>query len=292
MGPQHEPVRFSVVIPAHNEADYLAATLRSVQAQDFPGEVEVIVVDNSSTDGTAALAGRFGVRVVAEPTARVCAVRQRGTDAARGEIVVSTDADTVHPPDWLRRLDARFAADPAVVAVAGPCRYADPPWWAAVFPPLWFAAIRALHAWSGHVGYITATNVAFRREGFPGYDVRLTQGGDEADLLRRLRRWGRVVWDGDLTVTTSARRMEQGLAHTLVVSYGYYYATSLLANRLSGRTVIGRAPVIRRADRTRVRLGRHRWRLALLTGTLLAVAVRARRRSQTRRPAPGTGADG
>lgn len=292
MGPQHDPVRFSVVIPAHNEADYLAATLASVQAQDFAGGIEVIVVDNGSTDGTAALAHRSGARVVAEPTPGVCAARQRGTEAARGEIVVSTDADTLHPPDWLRRLDVRFAADPAAVAVAGPCRYADPPWWAAVFPPLWFAALGALHSWFGHVGYITATNVAFRREGFPGYDVRLTQGGDEADLLRRLRRWGRVVWDADLAVTTSARRMEQGLAHTLVVSYGYYYAMSLVANRLSGRTVIGRAPVIRRSDRTRVRRGRHRWRLALVAGTALAVAVRARRRPPVRRPVAGTGADG
>ena len=67
--------------------------------------------------------------------------------------------------------------------MAGPCRYADPPWWAAVVPPLWFAGLAVLHDRLGRVGYITATNVAFRRAGFPGY-VRLTQGGDEADLLR------------------------------------------------------------------------------------------------------------
>jgi glycosyltransferase involved in cell wall biosynthesis len=282
-----------VVIPALNEADYLPATLRSLQAQDFPGASEVIVVDNGSTDGTADLARRHGVRVVEERTPGVCAARQRGTLAARGEIVVSTDADTVHPPDWLTRLDARFSPDPAIVAVAGPCRYADPPWWAAVVPRLWFAGLAALHDRLGYVGYLTATNVAFRREGFPGYDVRLTQGGDEADLLRRLRRWGRVVWDADNAVTTSSRRMEQGLAHTLVVSYGFYYASSLVLNRRFARTVVGRAPVIRQAERPQVERVRRRWRLALLTGTALAVSVRGvRRRSAAPRSAGRTGADG
>ena len=246
-----------MVIPAYNEADYLPAALRSLRAQAFPGAVEVIVVDNGSTDGTADLARRLGARVVEERAPGVCAARQLGTLAARGEIVVSTDADTVHPPDWLSRLHARFAADPATVAVAGPCRYADPPWWAAVVPPLWFAGLAVLHDRLGRVGYITATNVAFRRAGFPGYDVRLTQGGDEADLLRRLRRWGRVVWDADNAVTTSSRRMEQGLAHTLVVSYGFYYASSLVLNRRFARTLVGRAPVIRQAERPQAR--RVRW---------------------------------
>ena len=86
-----------MVIPAYNEADYLPAALRSLRAQDFPGAVEVIVVDNGSTDGTAVLARRLGARVVEEHAPGVCASRQRGTLAARGEIVVSTDADTVHP---------------------------------------------------------------------------------------------------------------------------------------------------------------------------------------------------
>jgi glycosyltransferase involved in cell wall biosynthesis len=290
--PQGDAARFSVVVPALNEADYLPATLRSLQAQDFAGPVEVIVVDNGSTDGTVALAHRFGVRVVEERTPGVCAARQRGTLAARGEIVVSTDADTVHPTDWLTRLDAQFAADPSVVAVAGPCRYADPPWWAAVVPRLWFAGLAAMHARLGHVGYITATNVAFRREGFPGYDVRLTQGGDEADLLRRLRRWGRVVWDADNPVTTSSRRMEQGLAHTLVVSYGFYYASSLVLNRRFGRTLVGRAPVIRRAEQPQVQRTRRRWRLVLLVCTTVLLAERIRRRSRAARLASGPGADG
>ncbi len=55
------PVRLSVVIPAHNEAAYLPATLASLQRQQVPGGFEVVVVDNASTDNTAEVAERLGV---------------------------------------------------------------------------------------------------------------------------------------------------------------------------------------------------------------------------------------
>ncbi|SDD29022.1 glycosyltransferase family 2 protein [Auraticoccus monumenti] len=281
--------RFSVVVPALDEGDHLAATLASLQAQDFAGGVELLVVDNGSTDDTVAVAERAGVRVVHEGRRGVCAARQRGVEEARGELVVSTDADTLHPRDWLSRLDEAFREHPGVVAVAGPCRYLDPPWWAAVMPPVGFALVAAVHALTGRVTYLTATNVAYRREGFPGYDVTLTQGGDEVDLLRRLRRVGTVHWDGRNPVHTSSRRMDQGLAHTVVVSYGYYYALASVVNRAAGRRVIGVAPAVRPADRELVRRRRRRWRAVPLA--LLAVAVLGdlgrRRRRQGGRAARG-----
>jgi glycosyltransferase involved in cell wall biosynthesis len=272
--------RLSVVIPAYNEAGYLAETLRSLQDQDFAEPYEVIVVNNGSTDDTAALAQGFGVRVLHEPQPGVCAARQRGTAEARGDIVVSTDADTVHPRDWLTRLDAAFRAHPEAVAVAGPCRYADPPWWAAVFPPLWFAAVAGVHRRFGRVFYLTATNVAFRRDEFPGYDTTLTQGGDEVDLLRRLQRWGPVVWDGGNPVHTSSRRMDQGLPYTLLVSFGYHYATAYLLNRVSRRADVRVAPAIRRHDEHLVRGRRRRWRAGSAV-VALSVAALAYSRSRT-----------
>jgi glycosyltransferase involved in cell wall biosynthesis len=263
--------RFSVVVPDHNEAEVLGRTLGSLRAQDFPGPIEVVVVDNNSTDGTGDLARAAGVRVEVEPSLGVCADRQRGTDLATGQIVVSTDADTVHPPDWLSRIDTVFRDDPDLVAVAGPCRYEHPPRWAAILTRLGFAAVAGVHALTGRVGYVTATNVAFRREGFPGYDTELTQGGDEIDLLRRLRRQGRVAWDAGNAVCTSSRRLEQGLAHTVVVSFGYYYAGGHLMNRLARRRVVGLAPPIRPADADRVRHVRRRWQLvAIGVGAVVA----------------------
>ena len=277
----HRPMglRFSVVVPAFNEADDLPATLRSLQEQDFPGSYEVIVVDNGSQDETAKIAERHGVRVLHETRPGVCAARQCGTDGAAGEIVVSTDADTVHPPQWLSRIDAQLRAHPEAVAVAGPCRYAQPTWWAKIFPPLWFAGLAALYRRTGRVGYFTATNAAFVRARFPGYDVNLTQGGDEVDLLRRLRRVGPVVWDAANPVLTSSRRMDQGLIHTVLVSYGYHYAWAGLRNRWARTPHV--APPIRRQQAGAVRQRRLVWRLATLS---VVVGLLIRRHGRTLRP--------
>jgi glycosyltransferase involved in cell wall biosynthesis len=279
---EESPIRFSVVIPALDEMDYLGATLSSLTAQDFTGQVEIIVVDNGSSDRTAELAARRGARVLHEPRRGVCVARQRGTAAARGEIVVSTDADTTHPTDWLTRLDRRFRDTPGAVAVAGPCRYAAPLWWAAVFPPLWFAGLALVNRLCGWVGYLSATNVAFVREGFPGYDITLTQGGDEVDLLRRLRRHGHVVWAPDVVVSTSSRRMNQGLAYTILVSYGYHYAFTYLLNRVSGGALGAPAPAIRQTDDRRVRRRRRSWLIGSSTAIAALIALRIEVRKSRR----------
>ena len=271
------PLRFSVVVPAHDEAEDLGAALDALLAQDVDAAYEVLVVDNASTDATAEVARSRGVRVVAEPRLGVCRARQTGTEAARGELVASTDADSVVPRDWLRRLDARFSAEPDLVAVAGPCRYADPPWWAAVFPPAFFVAVGRVHAATGRLIYLTATNVAFRRDGFPGYAVHLTQGGDEVDLRRRLQAWGRVAWDGRLVVDTSSRRMDFGLAHTVLVSFGWHYGINYALGRATGRQVLGPAPAIRTDQARSARRWRRGWR-AVVAGVTAALVVRAVRR--------------
>ena len=241
-------MRFSVVVPAYNEAASLPAALASLRRQDVGADqFEIIVVDNGSDDDTPAIARSYGARVVVEPRRGVCDARQAGVDAALGEFVVSTDADTTHPADWLRRIDLGLRSRPDAVAIGGPCRYADPPWWGRVFPLIGFALVAATSRLRGRPSHLTATNVAFRREGFPGYDTRLTQGGDEVDLLRRLVVWGPVLWDSGNEVVTSARRFRRGLLHTLVISYGYYYALSSVVNRIAGRRVIGVAPAVRSA---------------------------------------------
>ncbi len=276
--------RFTVVIPALDEADHLPFTLESIRRQDFSGGVEVIVVDNGSRDETAQIARHWGARVIDEPVPGVCVARQRGSSIARGDIVVSTDADTSHPAGWLTRFDAQFRSRPDAVAVAGPCIYEEPPWWAAAVPPLWFAAIGLVYHRTGRVAYLTATNVAYLRDGFPGYNTLLTQGGDEADLLRRLRAWGTVVWDSENVVITSSRRLDQGLAYTLLVSYGYYYATSMWLGRLLSRQVIGVAPVIRLGDRDRTQRRRRRWRV--MSTAMLSAMVIYGMRHHTARSAP------
>jgi glycosyltransferase involved in cell wall biosynthesis len=237
--------RFSVVIPAYNEARFLGGCLDSLQAQDFPGPYEVIVVDNNSTDGTGDLARSRGATVVHEPVAGVCPARQCGTTAARGEIVVSTDADTAFSPGWLSRIDQAFREDPGLVAVAGPCRFVDPPWWGRVYTGVLFGVVSLVARMTGRILYVTATNIAFRKSEWTGYDIEATQGGDELGLLRKLRSRGPVAFVRSNPTFTSSRRLQRGLAYNIVVTCLYYYVLGYALNRLTGRQVVGMAPAFR-----------------------------------------------
>ncbi|WP_319460255.1 glycosyltransferase family 2 protein [Micromonospora sp. RTP1Z1] len=259
-------VRFSVVIPCFNEADYIAATIASLQAQRVVGGYEIIVVDNNCTDDTATVARNLGATVVTENERGVCAARQRGALASRGEIIVSADADTIYAPDWLDKIHHAFAADKRVVGVVGPCRYKDGPRWGRLYARLLFALVGLAYRLTGRVFYVTATNIAIRRDHFPGYDTNLTQGGDELDLLRRLRRQGRVVYDRSNPSHSSGRRLTRGLVYNLFVTLLVHYLLAYLLNRLFGRRVLGSAPAFRTSRRTAT----HHWRIV---GSITAAAL-------------------
>ena len=120
----------SVVIPACNEEHFITKCLESLKAQTYKGPVEIIVVDNNSTDKTSELARAAGATVLFERTPGVCPARDTGTQAAKGDIVVSTDADTTFPSDWLERIVTAFEQNPKAVGVAGSFIFDNPPWWA------------------------------------------------------------------------------------------------------------------------------------------------------------------
>ncbi len=110
----------SVIVGVRNSEGTIGPCLESLLAQDYPKDrYEVIVVDNDSTDGTAARIKAAPVRYASEDRGHSAAwARNRGLREARGEIIAFTDADCVAAPDWLRRGTAAFTS-PAVGCVAG-----------------------------------------------------------------------------------------------------------------------------------------------------------------------------
>ncbi|MCU7724268.1 glycosyltransferase family 2 protein [Actinoplanes sp. KI2] len=264
-------LRFSVVIPCYNEAGYVGEAIRSLQRQDFDGAYEIVVVDNNCTDDTAQIARDLGVRVVTEAAPGVCNAREAGTVASRGEIVISADADTTYPPDWLSKIDRGFRSGDDVVLVVGPCRYADGPRWGRIFARSLFGAVHGIYRATGRTLYVTATNIAFRRDRWTGYDVHLTQGGDELDLLRRMRHEGRVVYDHTNPTFTSGRRFTRGFFYNVVVCLFVFYLSAYALNRVTGRRVIGSAPAFRDSRRRRPS-GRLRLAAAGLVATLVLFA--------------------
>jgi peptidoglycan/xylan/chitin deacetylase (PgdA/CDA1 family) len=116
----------SVVVPAHNEAANIAATVRSLLASRYPA-LEIIVVDDGSTDGTADLVERLGVpgvRVVRQANAGKPAALNTGIRYARFDLLVLVDGDTVVQPDTVHRLVQAFA-DHRVGAVSGNTKVAN-----------------------------------------------------------------------------------------------------------------------------------------------------------------------
>jgi glycosyltransferase involved in cell wall biosynthesis len=108
----------SVVIPCYNGEGFLAAAIQSVQRQTSP-PLEVIVVDDGSTDHTRQVASRFPVRVLSHGRNRgVAAARNTGLAQARGEIIAYLDSDCEAAPTNLERIAAAFSEED-VVAVGG-----------------------------------------------------------------------------------------------------------------------------------------------------------------------------
>jgi peptidoglycan/xylan/chitin deacetylase (PgdA/CDA1 family)/GT2 family glycosyltransferase len=115
----------SVVVPAFNEKETIEATVRSLVNGVHP--VEVVVVDDGSTDGTADIVeglGLAGVRVVRQENRGKPAALNTGVAAAAHDVVVMMDGDTVFEPTTVRNLVAPLA-DPGIGAVAGNARVAD-----------------------------------------------------------------------------------------------------------------------------------------------------------------------
>ena len=115
--PTHKAV--SVLVAAHNEEGVIEAKVENVRATDYPQHlIEIVVVSDGSTDGTIEAARRAGAdRVLDLPRVGKITALNAGVDAAGGEILVFTDADSFLRPDTLNELLANFA-DPAVGGVS------------------------------------------------------------------------------------------------------------------------------------------------------------------------------
>jgi glycosyltransferase involved in cell wall biosynthesis len=105
--------RVSVVIPAYNAERFVAAAIESVLAQTFK-DLEVIVVDDGSRDGTGAIAARFGepVRYLRQDNAGVAAARNRGIRESRGGLTAFLDADDTWRSDKLEKQLAALETQP------------------------------------------------------------------------------------------------------------------------------------------------------------------------------------
>ncbi len=157
-------MRVSVVIPVRDDADQLAGALAAL-AEQTVAPVEVVVVDNASTDRSAEVATAHGARVIQEPVLGIAPAAAAGYDAAVGEIIARLDADSRPPAHWVEGIIAELARRPDAVAVTGGGTFYD------LTPPLG-AAVSRLYLGAYHLlGYaavanpvLWGSNMAMRRD--------------------------------------------------------------------------------------------------------------------------------
>lgn len=237
--------KYSVVIPAYNESEFIKDTLLSLQQQSYKGDIEIIVVDNNSSDSTAKIASDAGAIVYSESNIGVCWARQMGTLAAKGEIIISSDADTTYDKDWILNIDKAFRSDKELVALAGGCQFKEAPLWAKIYPALLFGAIDKIYKLTGRTVYGSATNIAFKKTAWNGYDTTLSQGGDELGLLRNLKQSGKVKFINSNPTYTSSRRLYRGFIYNVLFSFLIYYILEYNLSRIFNRPVFGPCPKFR-----------------------------------------------
>jgi cellulose synthase/poly-beta-1,6-N-acetylglucosamine synthase-like glycosyltransferase/peptidoglycan/xylan/chitin deacetylase (PgdA/CDA1 family) len=117
----------SVIVPAYNEEAGIAASIRSLVDTDYSGRMEILVVDDGSTDRTAEIVASLrlpGVRLIRKDNGGKPSALNAGIAQARGEIMVMVDGDTVFQRDTIRKLVQGFA-DPRVGAVSGNTKVAN-----------------------------------------------------------------------------------------------------------------------------------------------------------------------
>jgi glycosyltransferase involved in cell wall biosynthesis len=192
----------SFIIPAHNEAALIGATLTMLRASadTLVEPYEVIVVDDASTDATAAIARSHGATVVAVNLRHIAAARNAGARAARGDLLVFVDADTLVPQATLRSALAAVRSG----AIGGGARVrlerSGKAWARALWAVVWLASHLALAAGC----FIFARRDAFESVG--GFDEAYF-ATEEIHLSRTLKARGRFVIVPE-AVTTSARKYD------------------------------------------------------------------------------------
>lgn len=244
---KNKPI-ISVIVPAYNEELYLGKCLDSLVSQSLSRkEFEIIVIDNASTDGTVKVARNYPVRLVFEKRKSVIFARQAGVNRSRGKIIVSADADTSYPPDWLFNIKTDFEKNPGLVAVVGWIYYTKTPTIFNLFNAFNQEVNLFLQKYTGRFPIAYAANLAFRKsalEVIGGYPKHLTELGDQQYLLYRFFKLGKVIIDPKIRCFTSGRKL-QSVGKNLLVYNGWHRIIGYLVNRLTKKQVIGAAPAVR-----------------------------------------------
>lgn len=234
-------MKLSFVIPAYNEQDNIAKCLVSVceQAAAYPGQVEIIVVDNASTDRTGEIARAFsGVNVIEEPHKGLVRARHAGYTASSGELIANVDSDTVLMPGWLNTVFKEFSANPGLVGLSGPFKYTDLKKHHARWVDFFYRVAHVVYFVNRFIlrkgsmlqgGNFVVTRAGMEKIG--GFDTSIEFYGEDTDIARRLFEVGDVKFTRKLQVYSSGRRLAAEGLFTMATRYTKNYFWMIFLKR-------------------------------------------------------------
>jgi glycosyltransferase involved in cell wall biosynthesis len=210
-------MKISFVIPAYNEENYLGDCLDAItkETRGAPYDSEIIVVDNASTDGTAAVAAKYPeVKVVQEKEKGIVKARRAGYLASTGDLIANIDADTRITPGWLKKVMDAFAKDPQLVAFSGPFIYYDVPRKVRIITRTFYYVSFCFYLMTRFVfrvgSLLQGGNFVVRRQALEkigGFDASIPFYGEDTDIARRMSKVGKVKFTFKLPAYSSGRRL-------------------------------------------------------------------------------------
>jgi cellulose synthase/poly-beta-1,6-N-acetylglucosamine synthase-like glycosyltransferase len=238
--------RISLVIPVYNEENHIGPCLEAIAAQTVQ-PFEVIVVDNNSTDQTAAIARRYPfVTVLHEPRQGVVYARDRGYDAATGDIIGRLDGDSVIAPDWTLQVQKVFRT-PKVDAVSGRVTYRN-----VGLPGAFNAVDKGIRAYlAKHMGvlgeqFLYGVNMAMRRQVWQAVRSQVCHKRhlhEDVDLAAHLAaRRSHVVFEPAMRASINPRQAAAGPRQFLV--YTWSNQKVLVEHQMQSRKYIRRVALV------------------------------------------------
>jgi len=199
----------SVIIPTYNEEANITACLQSICQQTLNrDEYEIIVVDGNSKDRTCELALAYADEVMTQTSKKVGGARNDGVLRAQGDIIATTDADCIIPPEWLEIIEKDFESRDivqlygTVYPIEEGLKHKISLMGANTFSRVGYYT-RALY-------YTLGCNTAFDKKAFVEAGMyRCIDAGDDLEIALRMRKLGRVMLDDRMKVGFSMRRFQQ-----------------------------------------------------------------------------------